>query len=70
MDMENRLVVAKAGGVEGRMEWDFGISKCTRVYPTRWISNKVPLYSTRNRMQCPVIMIMERDMEKKAYVYN
>ena len=44
-DIENRLMVAK--GERGRkgMEWEFGISRCKLVY-TRWINNKVLLYST------------------------
>ena len=27
-NIENRLVVAKGEGVGGRMEWEFGVSRC------------------------------------------
>ena len=40
--MENSLVVAKGKGVEGRMEWEFGVSRCKLLY-TEWINNKVLL---------------------------
>ena len=46
-DMENRLGVAKGERSEGRMEWEFGISKCKLLY-IGWINNKVLLYSTGN----------------------
>ena len=40
MDIENRLVVVKAEGVGGGMEWEFGVSRCKLVY-IEWIHNKV-----------------------------
>ena len=36
------------------MEWEFGISRRKLAY-IEWINNKVPLYSTGNYIQYPVI---------------
>ena len=52
-DIENRLVVAKGEEEWGRMDWEFGISRCKLLY-TGW-TNKVLLYSTGNYIQCPTI---------------
>ena len=37
MDIENRLVVTKGKGVEGRMEWEFGVSRYKLLY-IEWIT--------------------------------
>ena len=50
MDIENRLVVVKAEGVGGGMEWEFGVSRCKLVY-IEWTRNKVLLYRTGNWIQ-------------------
>ena len=63
-DIENRLVVAKGEGGGGRMEWEFGISRCKLLY-TEWIDNKVPWYSTGNYIQYPVINHNGKEYEKK-----
>ena len=31
-DMENRLLAAKGKADEGRMEWEFGVSRCKLIY--------------------------------------
>ena len=55
MDIENKLVVAKAAGVAwGGMDWEFGVSRCKLLY-IEWINNKVLLYSTENYIQYPMI---------------
>ena len=41
-------------GVRGRMDWEFGMSRCKLLY-IEWINNKVLLYSTGNYIQYPVI---------------
>ena len=53
MDKENRLVVAKGEGTEGRMEWELGVSRCKLLYK-EGIINNVLLYSTKNYIQCPM----------------
>ena len=40
-------------GVEGRMEWEFGVSRCKLLY-IGWI-NKDLLYSTESYIQYPMI---------------
>ena len=52
-DIENSPVVAK-GEDGGRMDWEFGISRCKLVY-LEWINNNVLLYRTGNYIQYPVI---------------
>ena len=47
-------MVAKGEGVWGRVDWEFGISRCKLLY-IEWINNKVLLYSTGNYIQYPVI---------------
>ena len=46
-DQEDRPVVAKEETEWGRMNWEFGISRCKLFY-IGWINNKVLLYSTGN----------------------
>ena len=52
-DRQNRPLAAKGHVSGGGMEWDSGISRCKLVY-VEWI-NKVPLYSTGNYTQYPII---------------
>ena len=40
--------------VWGRVDWEFGISRCKLLY-IKWINNKVLLYSTGNYIQQPMI---------------
>ena len=47
IDMENRLVVAKGGGGEGGMDWDFWVNRC-KLLPLKWINNEILLESTGN----------------------
>ena len=50
-DIENRVVVAQ--GVEGgRLDWEFGISRCKLI---NRINNKVLLYCTMNYILYPMI---------------
>ena len=65
--IENRLVVAKGEGDGGGKDWEFGISRCKLLY-VEWI-NKVPLYSTENYIQYPVINHNGKEYEKE-YMYN
>ena len=50
------------------MDWEFGISRCKLSY-TEWINNKVPVYSTRNYIQYPVISHNGKDMKKNIYIH-
>ena len=54
-DIENRVVVAKAEGAGGQIEWTVGVSRCKLYTYIEWISNKVLLYSTENYIQYPII---------------
>ena len=55
VEIEIRLVVAKwKEWVEGRMEWEIGISRCKLLY-TEWINNKILLHSTENYIQYPMV---------------
>ena len=66
----NRLVVAKGEGVEGGVEWEFGISRCKLLY-IGCINNKVLLYSTGNYIQHPVINHNGKEYEKECiYVHS
>ena len=52
------------------MEWEFGVSRGKLLY-IEWIKNKVPLYSTGNNIQYPVINYSGKDYEKECiYMYN
>ena len=66
-DIENRVVVMDQEG-EGRMDWEFGISRCKLLY-IEWINNKVQLYSTGSYIQYPVINHKGRYMKKNILVY-
>ena len=66
-DIENRVVVMDQEG-EGRMDWEFGISRCKLLY-IEWINNKVQLYSTGNYIQYPVINHKGKYMKKNILVY-
>ena len=52
-DLENELTVAgeKDGGWGREIVREFGMDMYTRLY-SKWITNKVLLYSTRNSAQC------------------
>ena len=68
-NIKNRLVVAKGEGVEGEMNWEFGISRCKLLY-TEWINKKVLLYSTGNYIKYPVINHSGKEYEKVCvYMY-
>ena len=60
-------MVAKGDGVRGRMDWEFGISRCKPLY-IEWINSKVLLYSTGNHIQYPVINHNGKEYEKE-YIY-
>ena len=47
MDLENRLVVAKAEGAEVGVDWELGVYRC-RLFHLEWISNEILLCSTGN----------------------
>ena len=48
------LVVTKWERSRGRMDWEFGISRCKLLY-LGWINSKVLLYSRGNYIPYPVI---------------
>ena len=52
------------GGGVGGMDWEFGMSRCKRLYRER-INNKVLLYSTGNYVQYPVINHDRKGYEKE-----
>ena len=60
-------MVAKGEGDGGGKDWEFGISRCKLLY-VEWINNKVPLYSTENYIQYPVINHNGKEYEKE-YIY-
>ena len=66
-DIENKLMVPKGRGGDGRINYEFGIKRYTLLY-VKWINNKVLLYSTGNYIQYPVINQNGKEYEK-AYVY-
>ena len=47
-------MVVKGEGVGGRMEREVGVSIWKLLY-MEGINNRVPLYSTENYIQCPII---------------
>ena len=67
-DIENKLVVAKWEGCWGRMDWEFGISRCKLLY-IEWTNNEVLLYSTGNYIQYPVRNHNGKECEKDVYVH-
>ena len=62
-DTEHRLVFAKGMGAGGGMEWEVGVCRCKLLY-MEWI-NKVPLYSTENYIQCPMMNHNGKEYNKK-----
>ena len=54
LGIELGLVVAKGKVGMGRMDWEFGISRCKLVY-RQWINDRILLYSAGNYIQYPVI---------------
>ena len=65
-DTENRPGVTKGRHGGGRMDWEFGVSRC-QLLSIGWINKKVLLYSTRNYIQYPA-----NEEHKKQYLcmYN
>ena len=57
-------MVAKEG-VEGGMEWEFGVIRCKLLY-IGWINNKFLLYSTGKYIQYPVINHNGKEYFKKV----
>ena len=55
------------GGGQG-MGWEDAVSRCKLLH-REWINSKIPLYSTRNCIQYPVITIMEKNMKTNIYIY-
>ena len=56
--MADRLVAAKGKAGMGRMDWEFGISRCKLVY-IEWVNNKETLFNILQQT------VMENHMEKK-----
>jgi len=64
-------VVAKGEENGGGMDREFGISRC-KLLNVEWINKKVPLYSTGNYIQYPVINHNGKQYEKECvcvYIY-
>ena len=61
------LWLPRRRGDGGRMDWEFGISRCKLLY-TEWINNKVLLYSTGNYIQYLIINHNRKEYEK-GYIY-
>ena len=51
----------------GGMDWKFGISGC-KLLCTEWIHSKVPLHSTGNYIQYPVMKHNGKEY-KNEYIY-
>lgn len=47
-------------------DWEAGVSRCKPLY-VEGINNEVPLYSTQNYIQCPMINQTERGIFKRVY---
>ena len=63
------LWLPRGRGVEGGMDWEFGVSRCKLLY-IEWINNKVLLYSTGNYIQYPMIRHSGKEYKKEcAYIY-
>ena len=60
MDVESRLVLAKGGEGEKRMNREFRIGRCKLLY-LKWTSNGVLLYSIGN---CVQSLGLEDNMKK------
>ena len=50
------------------MEWEFGVSRCKRLYIGR-INSKVLLETTGNSIRYPVINHHGKEHEKNAYIF-
>ena len=59
-------MVAKGEEGVGRVDWEFGVSRCKLLY-VEWIK-KVLLYSTGNYIQYPVINNNGKENENE-YIY-
>jgi len=66
-DIQNRLAVAKGEGC-GRMDWEFGISRCKVLY-IEWINNKVLLYSSEDYIRYSAIKHSGKDHENDYYIH-
>ena len=64
-DIENRLVAAKGERGRGGKVWEFEINRGKLVY-IGWIENKVPLCSTGNYIQYPLINPNGKEYEKEC----
>lgn len=56
-------------GWGGEVDWRFGMSRC-KLLRTGWINNEVPLYSTGNSIQDPVINHCGKNMLMNTYTYR
>ena len=62
-------MVVKGEGGDGGMDWEAGVSRCKLLY-MEWVNNKVPLYSTGNYIQHPVINQNGKEYKKVCiYIY-
>ena len=59
------LWLPKEEGSGGRMDWEFGISRCKLLY-IQWMKNMVLLYSTGNYIQYPVVNHNGKECEKEC----
>ena len=66
-DIENRFAVAKGEGC-GRMDWEFGISRCKVLY-IEWTNNKVLLHSSEDYIQYSAINHSGKDHENDYYIH-
>ena len=60
------LWLPRGGG--GGKDWEFGVGRCKLLH-LEWINNKVPMYSTGNYIQYPVISHNGKEYEKIMYVF-
>ena len=65
---QNGLVVAKGEVGRGGIDWEFGIGRYKLLY-TKWINNKILLYSTGNYIQYFVINHNGKEYDKYIYTY-
>lgn len=56
-------------GWGGEVDWRFGMSRC-KLLRTGWINNEVPLYSTGNSIQDPMINHCGKNMLMNTYTYR
>ena len=60
----------QGGGGRGRMDWEWGISRCNLSY-IEWINNKVLLYRTGDYIQSSVINRDGKEYEEECvYMYD